>query len=93
MGKRLIRHMYNGFMLSMFVSMIVEFTIAQLTGHCVTPGFAARFNCEAAAVLAQLGLVSAIGMTFAGAALSESVVFGKMSGFGNFQQPIGTLGR
>ena len=69
MGKRLIRHLYNGFMLSMFVSLIVEFVIAQITGHGVTPGFAARFNCEAAAVLAQLGLVSVIGMTFAGAAM------------------------
>lgn len=69
MGKKLIQHMYHGFAISLCVSLIVQFVIAQTTGHSVTPGFAARFDCEATAVLAQLGLIGVIGMTFAGAAL------------------------
>ena len=69
MGKRLIRHLYHGFTTTVCVSMIVEFVIAQALGHGVTPGFAAHFSCETAAILAQLGLVGLIGMTFAGAAL------------------------
>ena len=58
MGKRLIRHLYHGFTTTVCVSMIVEFVIAQALGHG-----------ETAAILAQLGLVGLIGMTFAGAAL------------------------
>lgn len=69
MGKKLIRHLYHGFVATVCVCMLVELVIAQTLGHGVTPGFAARFNCEAAAVLAQLGLVGVIGMSFAGAAL------------------------
>lgn len=69
MGKKLISHLYHGFTVSLCVSLIVHLVIAWSLGHVVTPGFAARFNCEAAAVLAQLGLVGVIGMAFAGAAL------------------------
>ena len=69
MGKKLMRHLYHGFVNTVCVSMIVELAIAQILGHGVTPGFAAHFNCETAASLAQLGLVGVIGMTFAGAAL------------------------
>lgn len=69
MVKKLFRHLYHGFLISVSVSMIVELVIAQSMGRGVTPGFAARFSCETAAALAQLGLVGIIGMTFAGAAL------------------------
>jgi len=69
MGKKLLRHLYHGFMNTVCVCMIVELVIAQMLGRGVTPGFAARFSCETAAALAQLGLVGIIGMTFAGAAL------------------------
>jgi len=69
MVKKPILHLYNSVVLTVSVCVFVEMALAQTLGHGVTPGFAARFSCETAAALAQLGLAGVIGMAFAGAAL------------------------
>lgn len=68
MKKRVVRAMLTGFASTVFVVLIVQLCIAQAGHAVVTPGFAARFSNESAAVLAQLGLVGLIGMAFAGGA-------------------------
>lgn len=68
MGKKLILRMAVGFGATLFVTLLIQFAMA--LGGCalVTPGFAARFPHEGAAVLAQLGLIGFIGAAFAGGA-------------------------
>ena len=68
MGKKMIVRLAVGLGVTSFVTLVVQFWLAMRGKSIVTPGFAARFPSEAAAVLAQLGLVGFIGMAFAGAA-------------------------
>lgn len=68
MGKRILRRMAVGFSASTLVTMLVQLIMALQGSAVVTPLFAARFPNEAAAILAQLGLVGVIGMAFAAAA-------------------------
>lgn len=69
MLKKLLVRFYHGFSITMIVDIIVHYIVAQIKGSTVTPAFAARFSCEASAILTQLALVGVIGMAFAGAAI------------------------
>ena len=68
MKKRLFFAMIIGFASTVFLLLIIQFSMAQAGHAVVTPRFAARFANESAATLAQLGLVGLIGVAFAGAA-------------------------
>ncbi|MBQ8506801.1 MAG: DUF3021 domain-containing protein [Clostridia bacterium] len=68
MKKRLFPAMATGFGCTVLIVLIIQFWMAQAGQAVVTPSFAARFENETAAALAQLGLVGLIGIAFAGAA-------------------------
>lgn len=68
MGKRIILPMIVSFGATVLVGILVQFCMAMAGEAVVTPGFAARFPNEGAAILAQLGLIGLIGMAFAGGA-------------------------
>lgn len=68
MKKRLFVAICSGFACTMLAQLLIEFFMAQAGTSLVTPGFAARFAHEQAAVLAQLMLVGLIGAAFAGGA-------------------------
>lgn len=68
MGKRVFLPMLVGFGVTVLVEIVIQFCMAMAGETVVSPGFAARFPNESAAILAQLGLVGLIGMAFAGGA-------------------------
>lgn len=63
--KRLVLRAARGFSITVAVCMLIQLAVAQLAGSTVTPDFGARFRCEGAATLAQLGLTGLIGAIFA----------------------------
>ena len=64
MLKEFFKRVAVGFTASAFVHMIIAFCISQAGGSIVTQEFSAYFAGETAAVVAQLMLVSLIGVAF-----------------------------
>ncbi len=64
MLKEFFKRASVGFAVTVFVHMIITFCIVQAGGSAVTPEFSALFADKTAAIVAQMMLVSLIGVAF-----------------------------